>query len=238
MNKLTDRLQVIADEVQKGETMADIGTDHGFLPLYLWENGISPHVIMCDISEPSLAKAKAAAGAYQFGHELSFRAGDGLTVLDTGEVDVVVIAGMGGYLIRDILAEDPGKTASFSKYVLQPRNHAGTLRHWLASNGFRIARNQLVREGKFICEIITALPPKCSETGDMSLSEPLPAETDPSWDLPQNLFSTQPDLAAEYAGVKRGIEEKILEGMQRSASVAPEEIEQVKARIEYFTSVV
>ena len=91
---------------------------------------------------------------------------------------------------------------------------------------------------KFICEIITALPPKCSETGDMSLSEPLPAETDPSWDLPPDLLETQPELAAEYARVKLGIEEKILEGMQRSASVAPEEIEQVKARIEYFSSLV
>ena len=118
MNKLTDRLQMLADEVQKGETMADIGTDHGFLPLYLWENGISPHVIMCDISEPSLAKAKAAAGAYQFGQELDFRAGDGLAVLAPGEIDAVVIAGMGGLLIRDILADDPDKTVSFSKYVL------------------------------------------------------------------------------------------------------------------------
>ena len=238
MNKLTDRLQMIADEVQKGETMADIGTDHGFLPLYLWERGVSPHVIMCDISEPSLAKAKAAAGAYQFGHELTFRAGDGLKVLAPREVDAVVIAGMGGYLIRDILAEDPAKTVSFSKFILQPRNNAGILRHWLVSNGFRIGKNQLVREGKFICEIITVYPPNSSDTGNFSLSEPLPAETDPSWDLPPDLCETQPELAAEYARVKLGIEEKILEGMQRSDSVAPEEIEQVKARIEYFTSVV
>ena len=72
--------------------------------------------------------------------------------------------------------------------------------------------------------------------GDMSLSEPLPAETDPSWDLPSDLYETQPELTAEYARVKLGIEEKILEGMQRSASVAPEEIEQVKARIVYFSS--
>ena len=234
MNNLTDRLQMIADEIETGETMADIGTDHGFLPLYLWECGISPHVIMCDISEPSLAKAKAAAGAYQFGHELSFRAGDGLTVLASGEVDAVVIAGMGGYLIRDILAEDPAKTMSFAKFILQPRNHAGALRHWLASNGFRIARNQLVREGKFICEIITVFPPKGSDTGDMSLSEPLPAETDPAWDLPPDLFKTQPELAAEYAGVKLGIEEKILEGMQRSDSVAPSLLSVVKERIAYF----
>ena len=234
MNKLTDRLQMIADEVQKGETMADIGTDHGFLPLYLWENGISPHVIMCDISEPSLAKAKAAAGAYQFGQELDFRAGDGLKVLGSGEVDTVVIAGMGGYLIRDILAEDPAKSASFSKYVLQPRNNAGILRHWLVSNGFRIGKNQLVREGKFICEIITVFPPNSSDTGDMSLSEPLPAETEPYWDLPPDLYETQPDLAAQYARVKLGIEEKILEGMQRSDSVAPPLLTAVKERIAYF----
>ena len=236
MNRLNDRLQMIADEIKNGETMADIGTDHGFLPLYLWENGIAPHVIMCDISEPSLAKAKAAAGAYQFGSELDFRAGDGLSVLSSGEVDAVVIAGMGGLLIRDILASDPLKSCSFGKYIFQPRNNAGQLRYWLATKGFRIARNQLVREGKFICEIITAFPPKASEIGDLDVSEPFPEEWDACWDLPPDLFAIQPDLAAEYAGVKLCIEEKILEGMQRSASVDPEEIEQVKARIAYFSS--
>ena len=120
MNRLTDRLQLLADQIENGETMADIGTDHGFLPLYLWQQGISPAVIMCDISEPSLAKAKAAAGALQFGRELDFRAGDGLNVLAPGEVDVIVIAGMGGLLIRDILSDDLEKTRSFSKFILQP----------------------------------------------------------------------------------------------------------------------
>lgn len=234
MNRLTDRLQMIADEVQKGETMADIGTDHGFLPLYLWEKGISPHVILCDISEPSLAKAKAAAGAYQFGRELDFRAGDGLKVLEPGEVDDVVIAGMGGYLIRDILAEDPVRTASFRKYILQPRNNAGHLRYWLASHGFDIFKNQLVREGKFICEIITAFPPNSAENAAQSLSGPLPDEGDPVWDLPPDLFEQQPELAAAYAQVKLGIEEKILEGMQRSSCVSGEERESVSRRIKYY----
>ncbi len=57
MDKFSDRLQMIADNIKHGETMADIGTDHGFLPLYLLEQGISPRVIMTDISEPSLGKA-------------------------------------------------------------------------------------------------------------------------------------------------------------------------------------
>lgn len=234
MNGLTYRLQMIADEIRTGETMADIGTDHGFLPLYLWEKGISPTVIMCDVSEPSLAKAKAAAGAYQFGHELDFRAGDGLTVLKTGEVDAVVIAGMGGLLIRDIMARDMEKTCSFSKYVLQPRNNAGHLRYWLASHHFEIVKNQLVREGKFICEIITAKPPKCAEIAVLSPSAPLPEEGEACWELPSDMFENQPDLATEYAAVKLGIEEKILEGMSRSENIGREERDKVEKRIAYF----
>ena len=234
MNGLTDRLQMIADGIKRGETMADIGTDHGFLPLYLWENGISPTVILCDVSEPSLAKAKAAAGAYQFGHELDFRAGDGLTVLAAGEVDAVVIAGMGGLLIRDILARDLVKTCSFRKYILQPRNNAGLLRYWLASHNFEITKNQLVREGKFICEIITVKPPKSAEIAILAPSETLPDAGEACWELPSDLFETQSELAKEYASVKCGIEEKILEGMQRSETVSESELETVKQRIAYF----
>ena len=58
MIKLSDRLQLIAKEVNNGETVADIGTDHGFLPMYLWEQGISPKVIMADVSQGSLKKAQ------------------------------------------------------------------------------------------------------------------------------------------------------------------------------------
>ena len=234
MNRLTDRLQKIADEISIGETMADIGTDHGFLPLYLWEKGISPSVIMCDVSEPSLAKAKAAAGAYQFGHELDFRAGDGLTVLSAGEVDAVVIAGMGGLLIRDILARDMEKTCSFGKFILQPRNHAGLLRHWLRANNFDIVKNQLVREGKFICDIITVIPPKSAEIAILGPSEALPHEKDAYWELPDDLFETQGQLAAEYADVKLAIEQKVMDGMQRSAHLDSDELDIVNQRIAYF----
>ncbi len=234
MNGLTDRLQMIADEIQQGETMADIGTDHGFLPLHLWENGISPSVIMCDVSEPSLAKAKAAAGAYQFGNELDFRAGDGLQVLTAGEVEDIVIAGMGGLLIRDIMSFDLQKTCSFRKFVLQPRNNSGLLRYWLAYHNFDIVKNQLVREGKFICEIITAEPPKSAEIAVLGPSEPLPDAGEACWELPEDMIGLQPELACEYAQVKLGIEEKILEGILRSCNVEEADINIVRKRIDYF----
>ena len=234
MNRLTDRLQLLADQIENGETMADIGTDHGFLPLYLWQQGISPAVIMCDISEPSLAKAKAAAGALQFGRELDFRAGDGLNVLAPGEVDVIVIAGMGGLLIRDILSDDLEKTRSFSKFILQPRNNSGQLRYWLAANGFEIRSNHLVREGKFICEIIVALTPKSHENGNEGPAEAYPDRKDPYWEFPPDMALTNPELASEFALTKIEIEEKIKAGIMRSCNIKNLDIHAVDRRIEYF----
>ncbi len=160
--KLSDRMQVIADRVEHGEIVADVGTDHGQIPVWLFARGISPRVILSDISEGSLRKAEETAGAYQFGEGLSFRVGNGLTVLKSGEADTVIIAGMGGKLIRQILEEDPEHAKSFRKYIFQPRKGAGHLRKWLLENGFWIVREDVVREGKFLPEIITAIWPEQS----------------------------------------------------------------------------
>lgn len=237
MNRLTDRLQMIADEIKKGETMADIGTDHGFLPLYLWENGICPSVIMCDISEASLAKAKGAAGAYQFGNELDFRTGDGLRVLREAEVDDVVIAGMGGLLIRDILADDMIKTLSFRKYVLQPRNNSGKLRFWLEKHGLAVTRNQLVREGRFICEVVTAEPRKIPERANYGISDGIYEEGSAYWELPYELTESQPALTGEFAEVKLAIEKKILDGITKAKDAGRGEADRVVKRMEYFQNV-
>lgn len=154
--------------------MADIGTDHGFLPIYLIENDISPSVIMTDVSRPSLMKGSDnldMLGADR--KRADFRVGDGISVLDSGETDVVVIAGMGGMLIRDIMSVDMEHTCSFRKYILQPRTRQGHLRKWLLENGFTIIHEDLVEEGRFIPEIITALSPQAdgAGTGDTSAND-------------------------------------------------------------------
>lgn len=157
MIALTDRLQMIADEINTGETMADIGTDHGFLPVYLWENRICPKVIMTDVSRGSLDKAGENCSRLYPYEKFDLRLGSGLEVLDAGEVDTVVIAGMGGILMTQIMSYDMAKTMSIGKYVLQPRISSGRLRHWLLANGLSITGDRLVREGRFICNIITAV---------------------------------------------------------------------------------
>ena len=172
MTELSIRLQKIADRINEGETMADIGTDHGFLTIYLIENDISPSVIMTDVSLPSLMKGSDnldMLGADR--KRADFRVGDGISVLERGETDTVVIAGMGGMLIRDIMSIDMEHTCSFRKYILQPRTRQGHLRKWLLENGFTIIHEDLVEEGRFIPEIITALSPQADDvfTNDASV---------------------------------------------------------------------
>lgn len=166
MIRLSQRLQRMADLVIPGGVIADIGTDHGHLPIWLFEHEICPGVILTDISEDSLSKAKGYAGAFQFGGAVSFRVGDGLAVLAPSEAETVVIAGMGGKLIRDIMAEDPAHTATFRRFILQPRTASGSLRKYLLEQGFLFLHDDVVKEGHFLPEIITVETPARTDAAD------------------------------------------------------------------------
>ncbi|MDD4563937.1 MAG: class I SAM-dependent methyltransferase [Eubacteriales bacterium] len=166
MIKLSDRLKAIEELIYQGETVADIGTDHGFLPMSLWEAGKSPNVILSDVKVGPLKKAEANIAKYFPDQRFDLRIGNGLQTLEYGEVDAVVIAGMGGIVISDILAEDINRTNSFKRYILQPRNAQKSLRAWLLDNGFVITDEKLVREGKYICEIISAVSENRSEEAE------------------------------------------------------------------------
>ena len=226
MITLSARLKNIADKIKKGETMADIGTDHGFLPLYLYEKGISPVVIMTDVSRFSLEKS--IENARQTGRVLKeegiyARWGDGLEVLDAGEVDTVVMAGIGGNLMEEILEKDPEKSKSFKRYILQPRRHPGHIRHYLINNGYAITDESIVREGKFLCEIITACPEKFA--GSLTADEKMMNSPGTSiyWEVPSWYAHLEDDLAAEYVERKLNREKMILESKKESEKADTEE---------------
>jgi tRNA (adenine22-N1)-methyltransferase len=153
MAKYTERIRRLASHVAPGERVADIGPDHGYLGIWLARQGVAERVIMTDIAAGPLAIARRNAEEYG---GFDFRLGDGLAPLEPGEVDTVVIAGMGGETIIGILEADPDKTRSFAKYVLQPRTKAELLREWLAGAGFRIIAEETVPERGRPCEIIVA----------------------------------------------------------------------------------
>jgi tRNA (adenine22-N1)-methyltransferase len=141
---------MIASYVGAGESVADIGSDHGYLPIWLTREGVSPFVIMTDIAEGPLSIARGNAERYGIA---DFRLGNGLEPLLPGEVDAVVIAGMGGETIMGIMSADPAVTSSFAKYILQPRTKAELLRSWLAERYEIVAENEATERGR-ACPVI------------------------------------------------------------------------------------
>ena len=156
---LSDRLQAIADFVLPDESIADIGTDHGFVPIVLLESGRVPFAVLSDINEGPVEKAKSHLSEHSIPESrYALRHGDGLLTVEPFEVSTVIIAGMGGENIIDILAFDIAKTKSFKRLILQPRKRPDLLRKWLYENGFSIIYEKLVKEQEKICEIIVAEP--------------------------------------------------------------------------------
>lgn len=224
MVKLSDRLQKIAEFIEPGESVADIGTDHGFLPIALWERGTSPHVILSDINAGPLEKARANINRHFPEKEFDIRIGSGIRTIAPGEVDAIVIAGMGGLLISEILGDDLDKTKSYRKLILQPRNAQDKLRAWLLENGFAIADEVLVKERKYICEIMLAVP-------DGQNKKIAPGNID--LEINPILFEKKEPLLVEFIENKIRIESKVLTAIQTGAvKDKAEKLKKSKERIE------
>lgn len=212
MIKLSDRLELIANLIDKGETMADVGTDHGFLPMALWERGICEKIILTDVNEGPLEKATENIGKEASSIPLDLRLGNGLNPIQPGEVTTVVLAGMGGELMKDILSEDLEKTKSFQKIILQPRNGQAKLRFWLLQQGFQLVREELIPEGRQICEILQVLPPGENTLVRAELLQ-LP---EIYFELPDAKLVEKNPLIKDLVRKKIRIEEKIIEKITAS----------------------
>ncbi len=146
--KLGVRLGRVAALTGETAGVADIGSDHALLPLWLLQENKTPFGIAGELGDGPYSRARQAAEAAGLSHRLQVRQGDGLAVLAPGEVETVVIAGMGGDLIAEILAADPVKSSSFPRYILQPMKHEAVLRRWLARAGWPVLREELMRENE------------------------------------------------------------------------------------------
>lgn len=233
MIKLSERLTAIAGFVEKGETVADVGTDHGFLPLYLLEKGISTFVVMTDVSRGSLEKARQSCkDAFgdefdaRLGRDFDLRLGDGLVPLRPGEIYTVIMAGMGGLLMSEIMGFDPDKTCAFGKFVLQPRNNAGKLRKWLDISGYEISGETLVRERGRICEIISAVPADPEKAGNTELMA-YDLDDDVTFEYPLRLVESPNPLTEEYLlqhlEKEKVIKSRIMKGKDRTKLAVTEE---------------
>lgn len=153
---LSTRLNMIAKMVDKCDKIADIGTDHAFIPIYLLQNNICNSAIASDINDGPLIKAKSNISIYNMMNRIECRLGGGLSVLKPGEVDSAIIAGMGGYLIRDILNDDKEIVKGLKTLILQPVQNVEIVREYLYTNGYSVLDEDMCYdEGKFY-EVIKA----------------------------------------------------------------------------------
>ena len=142
--KLSPRLAAVAGLVPMGARVADIGCDHGYLSLYLPESGTAAHCIASDVREGPLSAAKENVRASGLEGSIELRLGDGLSGIAPEETDCVILAGMGGDTMREILQAAPWITGGGHTLVLQPQSHTDTLRLWLSGQGFSVTAERVV----------------------------------------------------------------------------------------------
>ena len=148
--KLSKRLQTIADFVKKNSVVADIGTDHAHIPIYLIENYIIDKAYACDINKGPLEKAKENIANFGVSKNIVLRLSNGLDKMSNKEVDTIIIAGMGGELIIDILNRGKSFFDKKNTFILSPHTKADEVRDYLIRKGFKIIKEDMcIDEGKF-----------------------------------------------------------------------------------------
>ncbi|KAI7254225.1 hypothetical protein KC345_g11282, partial [Hortaea werneckii] len=158
--KLSDRLQLLLEQVPEGSRLADIGSDHALLPVAAVESLRVPSAIAGEVNLGPFEAARRGVAEAGLSRQITVRRGDGLEVLEPGEADCITIAGMGGSLIAAILerGQKLGKLAGVKTLALQPNVGEDILRRWLLANGWLLISEHILEEDGKTYEILTAVP--------------------------------------------------------------------------------
>ncbi len=210
---ITPRLKCIIDHTF-GAKIADIGTDHAYIPIYLVENGISKSAVAGDVCEGPVNIAKANVEKNNLSDKIEVRLGSGLSVIEKGEVDTIIVAGMGGVLISEIIDADIEK-ARECKLVLQPMNAQYDLRKYLIKNGFTITDEDLAVEGFKVYNIMNV---KNGRQSDF--------DNDIEYHLPKYLKSNK--YYKELYDKKHREFSKVVKGLENSKDCDREKLEQYR----------
>lgn len=152
--ELSNRLKTISNLINNVKSIVDVGTDHGYIPIYLVGNSILDYAVASDINKGPVEKAKNNVKDFNLGNKISCRLGGGLTTVKPREVDAAIIAGMGGNLIRDIIEESKGVFKTLDYAVLQPVQNPEVLREYIYKSGYTILDEIIVKDEEKYYEII------------------------------------------------------------------------------------
>ena len=164
--QLSERLKQVGSYVEKNARLADIGSDHAYLPCYLAKQRQIEFAIAGEVVKGPFQSAERQVRNEGLTDRIEVRMGDGLDVIRAeDEISTITIAGMGGPLIAKILERGKKKAAFASRLILQPNVHAWSIRVWAEQNGWQIIEEQILEENQKIYEILVL------EKGQMHLSE-------------------------------------------------------------------
>lgn len=215
--ELSPRLRAVADWVPQGARFADIGTDHGYLPVWLIRSGVIQNAIAADLRAGPLEAARRTAERFGLGELISFRLCDGLTGIAPGEVDAVAIAGMGGETIAGILDAAKWTLTEKTLLLLQPQSAFFELRTYLNERGYHIQKEKIIREGKrlYIAMAVQAGTPEVMTLGELWAGK-----------------NSNDPLRGEYLEWMYGVLMKVLDGKNQAANADAEELAQLRCALE------
>ena len=199
--QLQPRLQKLANLMPRGARLADVGTDHGYLPVYLLQNGRIDSAIASDVGIEPLEHAKRTAAEYGV-DGIDFRLCDGLTGIVPQEADTIVIAGMGGESIISILSAAPWLKNGEHRIFLQPMTKTELLRRWIAENGYRFCGEWLVWDKDYLYPIMEIVP---GETGSLQ-----------KWQEYAGTMLRDDPLYGDYLDLQIGRLRHAIEGLRRA----------------------
>lgn len=200
-----ERLKSIIKLIPPCNIIADIGTDHAYIPVFAVRNGICIKAVATDLKNGPIRIAEKSIAKYGLENYIETRTGDGLSCIHENEADVIVIAGIGGLLTVEILGRDIAKAKNAKTLVIQPMNSIEVVREWLFKNGFEIYDEILsLEDGKLYCAIAARWTGKLTETDDIY------------YHVGQLLIERDGPLIKKYLRSKLSRFDKIIAGLGKS----------------------
>ena len=224
--ELSKRLNLIVDYIENCDTLVDVGTDHGYIPIYAVKSGICKNAIASDINRDPLDKAKLNSIFESVDENIDTRLGSGLETIKSGEAQVAIIAGMGGNLIRDILEADKDKVKSLDYLILQPAQNPEVLREYLYTNGYEVIAEDLCIDEEKYYELFKVRAKDGEETELDSIY----------YEISPKLLRDKHPLMGEYIKAKNKKYEKILNLIEDDTESALKRKKELEERINILSN--